>query len=117
MSENAKYDSYSIRFEGVSEADAGVYAGELRDALVDASDEVEVDLVRDDPNKQDFGTILSIVLGAPAVVAIAKALGDWLKMRAGASVTFTTAEGKVVLENISAKDAASIGRRLLEKNG
>ncbi len=117
MSENADTElSHLVRFEGASYADAGVYAGELRNALLDASDEVEVKIVRDDPKSQDFGTTLSIVLAAPAVTAIAKALGDWLKLRASASVTWTTPEGDVALKNISAKDAASIGRTLLEKN-
>ncbi len=118
MSENAKTESsYLIRFEGASYADGGVYAGELRNALLDASDAVEVNIVRDDPKSLDFGTTLSIILAAPAVTAIAKALGDWLKLRASASVTMSTPNGDVVINNISAKDAASIGRLLLEKKG
>ncbi len=117
MSENAETElSYLVRFEGASYADAGIYAGELRNALLDASEEVEVLILRDDPKSQDFGTTLSVVLAAPAVTAIAKALGDWLKLRASASVTWSTPEGDLALKNISAKDAASIGRLLLEKD-
>src|SRR5580700_4482471 len=44
----------------------------------------------------DFGASIAIVLGAPAAVAIAKGLADWLRGREKVEITIQTAAGTVV---------------------
>ena len=109
------YQTYTITFENVSSADANRYAEELRNALLDASDGVEVQRRRDNPRTQDVGSTLVLVLGTPAVVTVVKAIGDWLKLRHNASLTVETADKHIHVENISSKNAAELARILLEK--
>jgi hypothetical protein len=79
--------TYVITFDDVSAADANRYAEELRQALLDASPDIEVHRRRDDPRTQDFGATLVLILGTPAVTAattaVAQAIGNWLLRRRG----------------------------------
>lgn len=71
-----KASTYTIRFEGGDLAEANAYAEELRDTLLEAASDkdvkVDVHVRRDDPTTMDFGGTLVLVLGTPAVLAIAK---------------------------------------------
>jgi hypothetical protein len=107
--------SYIIKFDGISVAEANLYAEELRDLLLDAASDVEVDRKRDDPSTQDFGATLVLVLGTPAVAVIAKALGDWLILRRQAGITIKTANGEIIGTNLTSKDAMKLAELLLEK--
>jgi hypothetical protein len=108
--------TYIIEFTVLSEAEANRYAAELRDALRDASKEMQVEIKRTDPTAQDFGATLVLVLGTPAVVAAAKpavvaaanTIGDWLKRRHSASINIKTEKGHFVGKNLTSKDAASL---------
>ena len=53
MDEQAQ--TYIITFDTLSAADANRYTEELRQALLDASPDVQVHRRRDDPRTQDFG--------------------------------------------------------------
>lgn len=99
---------YIVKFDNVSAADANRYAEELRNALLDASPYVKVDRRRDDPRTQDFGATLVLVLGTPAVIAAAKALGNWLQLRNSASITLEDSDGKIVAKNITNKDVVKL---------
>ena len=86
--------SYSITFDDISPADANRYADELREILLDASPDVSVEPKRDNPLTQDFGTTLVLILGAPAAVVIARAIGNWLALRRG-SISIETEKGEI----------------------
>jgi hypothetical protein len=105
--------TYIIKFDNVSDAEANRYASELRDVLLDAASDVEVDRRRDDAYTQDFGATLVLVLGAPAIVAIAKAMGDWLTLHRQAGVTIKTAHGEIIGTNLTSKDAMKLAELLL----
>lgn len=75
--------SYRITFHDILPSDANRYADELREILRDASPYVDVERKRETPSTQDFGTTLVLVLGTPAVAAIAKAIGNCLALRRG----------------------------------
>jgi Effector Associated Constant Component 1 len=75
--------TYIIKFEDTSDADANRYASELRDILLDAVPNIEVRRRRDNPYTQDLGATLILVLGTPAAVTIVKAVGNWLALRRG----------------------------------
>ena len=108
----AKNQTYLISFEGVSTAEAGSHATELRQVLLDSSEDVSVEIVRHDDSSQNFGDVLQVVLAAPAAVIAARALRDWLRMRHSASIEIRTIEGHLVAKNITSKDAASLVDKL-----
>ena len=107
--------TYIITFDGVSTADANIYAEELRDVLLDTTPEITVQRRRDNPLTQDFGATLVLILGAPSVVAVVKAIGDWLRLRTSASLTIETPDKHIVVQHITNRDAAQLVERLLSQ--
>ncbi len=102
--------TYIVTFEHVSAADASRYAGELRQVLLDASPDLEVQRRRDNPETQDIGTTLILILGTPAAAAATTAIGNWLARRNRASITITTDNGEMVVQNISSKNAYELAK-------
>lgn len=105
---------YTIKFEGISAAEGNRYASELRNMLLDATPDAEVDQRRSDTRTQDFGATLVLILGTPAVIAITRAIGNWLQLRNSASLTIEK-DGRVIAKNISSKDAAKLAELFLTK--
>ena len=99
---------YVIEFPDTASADAARYASELRQALLDADRDIQVERKRADEQAQDFGATLILVLGTPAIISAVRALGDWLKLRNSAKITIKTRDGEVVAENVSGRDARAI---------
>ncbi len=87
-------ETYIITFDTADAADANRHAEELRQALLDASPDVEAYRRRNDPYTQDFGGTLVLLLGTPAAVAVAKAIGDWLALRRG-TITIEAENGEI----------------------
>lgn len=46
----------------------------------------EFDFKRSDPSSMDLGTILTIVLGAEAIVVLANAVRDWIQLNNGVEI-------------------------------
>jgi hypothetical protein len=90
--------TYIIRFDEISEADANRYAIELRNMILDASPDVEVERRRDNPSTLDFGATLVLILGTPTATAItsaiAQAIGNWLLRHRG-DITIERENGKI----------------------
>lgn len=101
---------FSIRFENLSVAEANVLASELRSEVIAADDRVKVDVAKDDPTTQDFGATLILVLGTPAIVAVARAIADYIQRR-GVSVSITP-DGGVSINNVRSADVANIVKNL-----
>jgi len=108
--------TYLLFFPGVSEAEANRYAEELREVLLDATSEIAVQRQRENPQAQDLGATLVLIMGTPALVAAVKAIGNWLQKRRSASLTIVTAEKKIVAENLTNKDAAQLLHLFLTQN-
>jgi len=106
---------YIITFDTASAADANRYAEELRQALLDASPDVQVHRRRDDPRTQDFVSTLVLLLGTPATAAIVTAIGNWLALRNRASITIKRADEQIVVQNITGKRASELAQLLLSK--
>ena len=95
----------------MSAADAAAAAEGLRNALLDASPNVKVDLHKADPTAMDFGATLVVALGTPAILAIAKGISLFLQ-RERAGTLVIKRGGDVVFKGNSsdaAKIAASLG--------
>lgn len=104
---------FLISFPDEPVGEAGAAVADLREHLAIVAPAVEADQRRTDASSQDMGATLAIVLGAPAVVALAKGIADWLKMRGSKPrVVIRNAQGEIILEleNIPSADV----RPLLE---
>lgn len=105
--------TFTIRFEDISLDEAGKKAIALRRDLLDASPDVRVEIEKDDPSNQDFGATLILVLGTPAILAIAKGIANYLS-RDRAKITIE-ANGKIIAEGVSGDDAARIAEAMSQK--
>ena len=101
---------FKIRFENLSVAEAGKKAASLRNDLLDASADISVEIEKADKANQDFGATLVLVLGGPAIVAVAKGIANYLS-RDRATIVIEK-DGKVVAQGISGNDAARIAEAL-----
>ena len=91
---------------------SSVVADELRDYILDAASDVQVDQKRGDPDAQDFGATLALLLATSAVTAVAKGIKRWLEQRDTAKVTFKNGRKTLVVENISATSAAELAEQV-----
>lgn len=108
--------TYTIRFEGISPAEANLYASELRDTLLDVGPDITVDQKRDNTATQDFGATLVLILGTSAVTAIATAIGEWIKLHHSTTLTIEDADGrKYTATNVSGKASIKTIQDFLEK--
>jgi hypothetical protein len=103
-----KEQTYIIQFEGYSPADANRYAEELRNALLSAAPDAKVERRREDPDAQDFGATLVLILGTPVAVVLANAFRDWINRRSEARVHIKTPKGEILLEGITTKTAHKV---------
>jgi hypothetical protein len=103
---------YTITFDNGSVADANRWASELKEYIETVSD-VEVKQQQDNPYSQDLGTTVVLIFGTPAVLAVAKALGNWLMRHREVSITIKTPEGEVVGTNLTSPDAMKLAELLL----
>jgi hypothetical protein len=106
-------DVFELHFEDVSSDEATAAAEGLRNALLDASPDVNVDVQKADPTTMDFGATLVLALGTPAILAIAKGISSFLgRERPG---TLVIKRGGDILfkgnSSDAAKIAASLGRK------
>ena len=69
-----------------------------------------------DPQAQDLGACLVLIMGTPALVAAVNAIDNWLQKRRSASLTSVTTEKKIVAENLTNKDAAQLLHLFLTQN-
>src|SRR5271170_5128268 len=83
-------DEFMLDFPDVSVADANRYCEDLRTQLLDADETIRVERMRRDETTMDFGATLAVVLGAPATVALAKALISWTKRNNAANLKVVT---------------------------
>lgn len=108
---------YTVRFEGLEGADAGRAAESLRRSLQEVDPTIQSKRVRTDSEAMDLGGALEIVLAAPAILELAKGITAWLQRTHTSKVTITGPDGSTVVENISARDAADLARKLSAKAG
>lgn len=106
---------YTLAFENGSVADANRWASELKEYILDATSDAKVEQQRDNPHSQDLGAVLSLVLGAPAVIAVAKALGQWLALHREAGITIKTSHGEIIGTNLTNKDIMKLAELLLSQ--
>lgn len=97
-----------IKFDDVSVAEAGFLAADLGDSLVSAHADIATQRLRDDPASMDSGATLAVLFGKEAIRALAKGIEHWLLRHQSAKLSIETPSGKLVVENITAQNAAEL---------
>jgi hypothetical protein len=76
----------------------------IKRELSRADEEVRTDFERSDDDAMDMGTILTIILAGPAVVALANAVRDWVKFNSGVDLSING----VTVNNLNSEDVAEV---------
>lgn len=106
---------FIIKFQDLSLAEANILAESLRDTILDSHPGVSVERRRDDQSSQDFGATLVLLLGAPAVIAVAKGIEQWLKRHQSARLRFELPNGTILAENLTGNQVIELVK-LLQKD-
>jgi hypothetical protein len=104
-------ETFIVKFPAVTTDEANKLASSLADELNEIAGLDKAQPARDNPETQDFGATLILVLGTASVTAIARGIEKWLA-RAGTTVEIHTASGKVVMKDVQGKDAVAIAKAL-----
>lgn len=106
-------DTFILRFENISTATAGRKIAVLRQQLLDDCPGVQADIRKDDKTSQDFGATHVLVLGAPAVVVLAKGIEKFLSRDREGELVIER-DGRLIFRGNSG-DAALIAKAIGEK--
>jgi len=106
-----------LSFEGAQVAEANRFAAELAERLRDTDANIDVRQTRADAGAQDFGATLVLLLGTPAVVALAKGVSAWLSMRPNAKITLKGEDGTIIASGLTSADARALIEQRLSKKG
>ncbi len=107
---------FRIVLSGENVARANMLAADLKHFLEDTSPEVNAEQIRANPEDQDFGTILGIVLGSAAITAVAKGIRDWLARNQDAEIEFRTKDHIFIAKNLRGKDAVQLAKILTDRD-
>ena len=110
--------SVTIRFPDVTPDLGNIYAEELQAALGEtlaAGDRVE--RRRTDPESQDFGATLVLVLGTTAVTAIAEGIRTWLARNSGVSLDIVVGGKTVRARNLDSQGVQELAKVLAAASG
>jgi erythromycin esterase-like protein len=105
--------TFRVSFPGLDNAEAGVSAANLAEWLNDVDPRVTAKCTRADPANMDFGTVLTVVLAAPASVTVANALNTWLRRRNIGRITLHNRNGDLIVENMTAAQTAKLAEKML----
>lgn len=111
MDEGSKH-ALQIEFENVDAAEAGRLAESLRDYVLNADPSVEATRRRQDQSAMDFGASLALLLGAPAIVAVAKGIESFLERYRTACIRITRPDGSIIVENLTSREAVQLAAKL-----
>jgi len=100
-------EKFLIRFEGISAAEMGEKGALLVETLRSTAPGVQADVVRTNADAQDMGATVVLLLGAPAVNAIAKGIANFMVRERPGNLCIKTGDGIVVFSGDSS-DAAKI---------
>ena len=100
-----------LELENINDAEKVKYAEELKNILLLKEKNSQVTLERKDPDSQDFGSTVVVLLTSATAVAIVKGIREWLIKRHSVELTVKKDKNEIVLKNITAKDV----HKILEK--
>jgi hypothetical protein len=86
---------------GEEAADGVNLAADLEGWLLDENVRASLSRLKPDQETMDGGSIIGVILAAPAVIELAKALQTWIKANRSAKITIKDGSGQVIVENLS----------------
>src|SRR5262245_25457141 len=104
---------FIMRFESIPAADATRLARDLKRELQSAG--FQVRRRREEETSMDFGASLVLILGAPAVVAAAKALHAWVARKNAGSLRIEDDTGTLIARNIESKDVPALAEAFAKR--
>ncbi len=102
---------FVISFPGASTAEANRFAADLAIVIRETDKGTKVKQQRENPEAQDFGATLLVILGTASATAVANGISSWLARHSGAKIQID-ADGKVVASNLDSRDAARIAESI-----
>ena len=81
-------------FPDVESGDANILAEDFADSIIEDVSDASIRRVRDDELSQDFGASLVLILGTPAVLALASGVSKWLARRSEARIQLRRVDAK-----------------------
>ena len=106
-----------IEFDDCTPAEANVRINELIEIAKLNSLDANVKRTPKDPNNQDAGTILTIVLGAPAVVVLMRGIAKYLTLKLGGSLTLRDGSKEVIAKGVNSKTVERIATKVVAQWG
>ena len=103
--------SFILTFPGVPKDEANRNSQDLVDALSRVYGVARAETQRDNPNAQDFGATVILILGTASATAVAKGIQAWIA-RTGTQVTIQGPQGNVLLKNIDSSQLPAIVKAL-----
>jgi hypothetical protein len=105
-----------ITFLGVTDAEGDKLAGSLLSTLRETDRNLSAERRKADPQSQDYGSILTLVLGSAAVGSVAKGVAQWIARHAGTTIRIQSPDGTSVdIKNATGQDTAQIVQAALQK--
>jgi len=106
-------DGFVIEFPEASKPEAGNLARELKveleNSATDAGVAAQVSLAKARPEAQDPGTILAVILGAKATVAIATGIALWLRRKNQGRIRLRFPDGREAdISGVESRDVSKI---------
>ncbi|HJZ70899.1 MAG TPA: hypothetical protein VKE51_04115 [Vicinamibacterales bacterium] len=103
----------TIQFPDVTADIGNVYAEDLRASLADTLDGADrIERVRTNPQSQDFGTTLVLVLGTTAVSAVARGVQAWLARNSGVSIDIVAGGRTLHARNLDSQGVRELAKVL-----
>src|SRR6266699_2792977 len=96
--------TFTIHFRDCTPDEGNAYSEELQQQLKEIDSGVTVHRRKDNPEAQDFGATLVVILGTGAITAVANGVSTWIARNSGAKVVIT--KDGIVAQNIDSRDAA-----------
>jgi hypothetical protein len=96
----------TVQFQELPMNEANKYANSLTDLIVDCDASAEVKRSKLNPDTQDAGTVLQIVLAAASVKLVAAGIKAWLERNSGCQISITT--DSIQINNINSTNAAKV---------
>jgi hypothetical protein len=96
-----------ISFPEVSEAEGNRLANSLGPSIRELDSSLFVERRRTNPESQDFGATLAIILGSAAIAQLAKGIAAWLARNSGTTIEVIAPNGTAVkIKHASGDDTA-----------
>jgi hypothetical protein len=110
-----KEDEFFIHFEDLTAAEAGEKATLLLEALHSEDPSAQARIEKSQTETMDLGTIVVLMLSAPAVGTIARGIAKFMARERQGKLRIETKDGKIVFHGNSS-DAAKIAAAFARKN-